>query len=265
MPPPKLAPGRSAGRRRTPGLRREELAARAGMSLTWYTWLEQGRRMRISRRLLHGLSDALLLNRAETEYLFRLAGEQPPSEVLDFRVPPEYLSLLEHLDPLPASMFNQRLDILACNHSGEILFPHLGGIPSARRNRLRLAFLPEARSLFPDWLEEAAYAVALFRASAGERLAEPEFAALVDELRSGSREFRELWERGDLAEPGPSWRVFHHPELGPIRLNHLKMQTLEGRNTIIVHQPEPGSTLERQLADRVAQHRRARAAVRSGI
>ena len=222
------------------------------MSLTWYTWLEQGRRVRVSRQLLSALAGALALNRAETEHLFGLAGEQAPPEALRFGVPPEYVSLLERLDPLPASMFNQRLDILAWNHSCEILFPHLGTIPSAQRNKLRLVFQPETRAFFPDWPDEAAYAVALFRASAGGRLAEPEFAGLVDELRAGSPEFRELWERGELADPGPSWRVFNHHELGRIRLSHVKMQTFDGHNTLIVHQPEKGSALERELAERVA-------------
>jgi len=222
------------------------------MSLTWYTWLEQGRGVRVSRELLASLADALALNRVELEHLFGLAGEQPPPEALRFLVPPEYVSLLDHLDPLPASMFNQRLDILAWNHSCEILFPHLGSIPSAQRNKLLLVFQPENRGFFPDWHEEARYAVALFRASAGARLAEPEFAGLVEQLLGCSSEFRELWERGDLVEPGPSWRVFHHRELGRVRLNHVKMQTFDGRNIIIVHQPEKGSAVERELVGRVA-------------
>lgn len=256
---PEVAGVRHAyGRRRTPGLRREEISALAGVSVTWYTWLEQGRRIRVSRQVLTSIADALRLDDTETAHLFRLAGELPPasdgSEV-GGRISQPYLTLLEHLDPLPAFIVNARFDILAWNHGFCVLFPIFESLPKHHRNTLRLTFRPEMRSFYPDWETEASRVVALFRTHAADRLVQPEFTELVNSLQRESMEFCELWERRDLVPSIPSVRAFNHPVLGHVEMSYVKMHTADTGDTVMVHQPQPGSEVAQRLAELVEARR----------
>jgi len=242
------------GRRRTSGLRREELATLAGVSLTWYTWLEQGRRIRASRQVLTSLADALRLDRSETEHLFRLAGEIPPQaepEASVSQLSPQYLSLLEHLDPLPAFIINPRFDVLAWNEAFCVLLPHFEELPAQRRNLLHLTFHRESRALYPNWTEDVAQLLAAFRAQAAERLMQPRFVELVRGLEQEYPEFAVLWARRDLEPSGPSVRTFEHPELGRIELGQVKLKTADTANALIVHQVKPESALALGLAELV--------------
>lgn len=253
----------SHGRRRTSGLRREELATLAGVSVTWYTWLEQGRRIRASRQVLASLADALRLDRSEIEYLFRLAGEIPPRaelETSESQLSPQYLSLLEHLDPLPAFIINPRFDILLWNEAFCVLLPHFEELPAQHRNLLHLTFRRESRSLYPNWTADAAQLLAAFRAQAAERLMQPRFVELVRGLEQEYPEFAALWARRDLGLSGPSVRTFEHPELGRIELGQLKLKTVDAANALIVHQVDPESTPARGLAELVRRRSQPRLA-----
>ncbi|WP_329578882.1 helix-turn-helix transcriptional regulator [Kitasatospora sp. NBC_01250] len=244
----------SSGTRRTPGLRREEVAALAGVSVSWYTWLEQARRIKVSRQVLNSLARVLQLDAIETGHLFRLAGEVLPSDsplCTREQVPALYLSFLAQLGPLPACITNHRFDVLAWNDGYATLFPGFAALPPERRNNLVVAFDPLFRDLFEDWAHSAEQAVALFRAQAADQLVRPEYAELVGQLSQESAEFRELWQRMDLRIGSPAAQVFRHPALGRIELGAVKLRLAGAEATLVAYQPLDGSGLMPRLAELV--------------
>ncbi|TDC77883.1 transcriptional regulator [Streptomyces hainanensis] len=240
----------SYGRRRTPGLRREELAQLAGVSVTWYTWLEQARKIKVSSQVLGSLARALRLDETETSHLFRLAGEVSPSTQEPCRrdqIPAQYVDFLELQDPLPAFISNDRFDVLAWTQGFCVLFSYFESLPPRRRNSLAMMFDSRARYLFPEWEKDAMEAVALFRAQAADQLVQPEYANLVHELERDSADFRTVWERLDLAPASPSVRLFDHPVLGRIELGYVKLRLAAVDATLVVYQP----LRDRRLLDRI--------------
>ena len=251
------------GRRRTSGLRREELAALAGVSVTWYTWLEQGRRIKVSRQVLTSLARALQLDDVETGYLFRLAGEVPraPGEAADCtgqQIPAAYLALMRLLDPLPAMITNDRFDVLAWNDAFGVLFPHTDSVPEEERNVLLMTFEPHSREVYPQWQEHALHTVALFRAQAADNLTHPSYARLVAQLEQRSAEFRTLWQRMDLEAPNPSQRAIDHPVLGRFDLDYVKLRLTDIDATLVLHLPLAQEGVLGQLAELVDERRRTR-------
>jgi hypothetical protein len=242
----------TGGRRRTPGLRREEVATFAGLSVTWYTWLEQAREIRVSRQVLGSLVGVLGLDAVETSHLFRLAGEVPPAATgpAKSELSPQYELLVAQLDPNPAFIVNRRLDILAWNRGCALLYPGLPGLPAERRNILWLTFTsPEIRTTSDDWAADAAQTVALFRTQAGQGVLEPELAGLVVELEAASDEFGRLWRQKDLAAFAPGSRAVHHPRLGRVELELVKMHAADGERTLVAYLAPTGSELAGRLAD----------------
>jgi transcriptional regulator with XRE-family HTH domain len=247
------------GRRRTPGLRREEVATRAGVSITWYTWLEQARPIRASRQVLSSLADALVLDEVERTHLFRLASEVPPpgttAGAWSRGLPAAYDLLLEHLEPNPAFVVDPRFDIWAWNRSCDVLYGDLSVLPAGRRNVLWLTFTSDlVKELWSDWERHALEAIALFRTQAGEGILAPELAGLVAELSTECPEFGRLWERRDVAPFVAGERSMTHPVLGPLRLQAAKLHVASEDKTLVVHLAEPGSDtaarLEAALAGR---------------
>ncbi|GAB2749091.1 helix-turn-helix transcriptional regulator [Kitasatospora kifunensis] len=230
----------ATGRRRTPGLRREELAALTGVSASWYTWLEQGRRIKVSRQVLSNLAQVLKLDGVEAQHLFRLAGEVPPSGPQPAgreQIAAQYLSFLDQLDPLPACITNYRFDVLAWNQGYCALLPGFAELAPGRRNNLLLTFDPDFRDLYPDWPQVAEHVVALFRGQSADQLARPEYAELVGQLAAESAKFRELWERMDLVAHAPARQLFRHPVLGQIELGYVKLRLADAAATLIAYQP----------------------------
>ncbi|MFK0170484.1 helix-turn-helix transcriptional regulator [Streptomyces sp. NPDC090306] len=234
------------GRRRTPGLRREEVATLAGVSVTWYTWLEQARRIRVSRQILGSLAGALGLDDIERAHLFRLADEPPPDRAPSAtELPSQYQVLLAHLDPNPAFVVNPRFDILAWNRGCELLYGDLGALPKERRNVLWLTFTaPEVREMVRDWEAEAALTVALFRTQASDAVLAPGITGLVAELAAASPDFARLWERKDLAPFVPQARTIDHPLLGEVTLDYVKLHLSNDDKTLVSYLLPPGSELE---------------------
>ncbi|MFI2364621.1 helix-turn-helix transcriptional regulator [Promicromonospora sp. NPDC019610] len=243
-----------AGRRRTPGLRREEVALLAGLSVTWYTWLEQGRNVHGSRQVLGSLVDVLGLDDAEAAHLFRLAGELPersaaPSADAADADAGGYRALLDGLDPSPALLVDHRFDVAAWNRGAEVLYPGLREVDPSRRNVLWLTFTDErVRAMAEDWSAEAAQSVAFFRARVGQAVTDPDLARLVADLENESEEFRELWRAKGISALGSHTRTVRHPELGRIELRLTKMRTLDDELTLVAYLPAQGS----DVADRIA-------------
>src|SRR6266540_3567569 len=236
-------------RRRTPGLRREEVAQLAGVGVTWYTWLEQGRPIRASVQVLDAVARTLRLDQAEIEHLYRLA-EVPaaPAEAAPAVCPGVVREILDSLEPLPAMLLNARYDILGANQAHEDLFwvwhRDLG---CEHRNVLWCCFAhPEARRYFLNFEQEGPLLVATLRASFGQHLREPAWIEFIRKLRSRSPEFAEMWARQEVATPGSRTKHFLHPDAGLLRLRSTSLAVADMPEArIVVYTPVDQETRER--------------------
>ncbi|MEV6011335.1 helix-turn-helix transcriptional regulator [Streptomyces sp. NPDC051976] len=245
----RLAPadvGLSAGaRRRTPGLRREEVAQLAGMSVDYYTRLEQARGPRPSRQMLTALARALRLTADERDHLFHLGGEEPPREAGGSgHVRPGLLLVLDRLHDTPAQVVNDCGDILAQNAMAAALHGDVSARPPRMRNVVRRMFTdPEARARFPEEDHEtlARNHVAHLRAVLAARPDDPRPAALVAELRGSSPLFARLWEEHEVAVRRSDTKRILHPVVGELTLDCEVLLSAEHDQRLIVYTARPGT------------------------
>ncbi|KRB23373.1 MULTISPECIES: helix-turn-helix transcriptional regulator [Mesorhizobium] len=248
-----------SGRRRTPGLRREEVAQRANISPTWYTWLEQGRGGAPSADVLNRIAKGLLLTEAEREHLFMLGLGRPPEVRYrgDEGVSPRLQRLIDTLDASPALVKTATWDVVAWNRAAEVVLTDYGTIPAGRRNILRFMFLtPHIRAKQHDWQNLARFVVGAFRADAARAGAVSEVTQLVDELCNGSPEFATLWRENDVLAHGDGTKRLKHPELGDIELEYSSF-AVDGRPdlNLTVYNPIDGKVADRIRA--LARHPKA--------
>lgn len=229
------------GRRRTPGLRREEVAQRANISATWYTWLEQGRGGPPSQRVLDSLADALMLTPAEREHLFLIGlGHPPKAQALPREgVSARLRRLLDALPNIPATIVTAAWDVVAWNRPACLALTDYDALPPDERNVMRRMFLdPATRAAQPDWEDVARFIVASFRAGT-ERTGEDARAAdLVTELSERSPEFRRLWKAIEVRSTGEGVKRIRHPVAGEINLEFSSF-AVDGRPDLrlIVYNP----------------------------
>ncbi len=228
----RLAPGsvglpKKRRGRRTPGLRREEVAQLAGISVTWYTWLEQGRDITASEQVLESIASTLRLTTDERDYMFRLAHKQVPAgpPPITQTVSPALQTVLDSLGPSPAWVMGRRWNILAWNRAACEVFGNFGAIALRERNILWFVFTNETlRRRLVNWEAFARSMLATFRASGSEYVAEPWFYRLVEHLKEASLEFREWWPRHDV-RGAPLERVrLDHPSVGLLELDNVSLQ-----------------------------------------
>jgi len=215
--------GLGGARRRTPGLRREEVAQRANISTTWYTWLEQGRGGAPSADVLDRIARALVLTEVEREHLFLIGLGRPPE--VRYRsaegVTPRLQRLLDALEVSPALVRTATWDVVAWNRAAAAVLFDYGSLPPGRRNILRVIFGdPGARAAQPDWESVARFVVAAFRADAARAGAVTQVGALVDELCRLSPEFESLWRQHDVRGYGEGVKHIRHPVLGPLAFEY---------------------------------------------
>lgn len=231
---------RVTGVRRTPGLRREEVATLAGISADYYLRLEQGRDRHPSAQVLTALARVFRLDAAATEYLLSLGEPAParPRRPARQAVPAGVRQLLEVLD-LPAFVEDRMFDVLAANRLATALSPAI----APGRNRLRSLFLDDAeRALYPDWDQATTGLIASFRASIGTDVDDPRIAQLVGELSLGSEHFRRLWARHDVRGLGGGAARLDHPRLGMLELSREKLPVGDsGGQLLVIYHAEPGS------------------------
>jgi len=232
--------GFSLDRRRTPGLRREEVAQRAHVSVTWYTWLEQGRGGAPSADVLDRIARALLLTSFEREHLYLIALGHPPEVRYQAGeiIPPRIQRVLDAMEFSPALVKTGTWDLVAWNRAASAVFG-FDALPPEQRNLLRRIFLdPQARAVQLNWQSMARYTVAAFRADIARAGATTNARALVDELRRLSPEFEALWRDTDVQTPGSGIKQLRHPVAGLLALEHSAF-AVDGRTdlSLVVFNP----------------------------
>jgi transcriptional regulator with XRE-family HTH domain len=233
--------GLSAARRRTPGLRREEVAQRAYISPTWYTWLEQGRGGAPSADVLDRIARALMLTDVEREHLFLLGLGRPPE--VRYRavdgITPRLQKVLDALEPSPALIRTATWDVVAWNRAATLMLADYGSMPPKQRNVLRFIFLdPRVRAAQYDWESVARLVVASFRVDAARAGAASEVEPLVEELCRLSPEFEAMWRDNDVRSHGEGVKHIRHPLLGPLALEY-SVFAVDGRSdlSMVVYNP----------------------------
>ncbi|HJZ62406.1 MAG TPA: helix-turn-helix transcriptional regulator [Miltoncostaeaceae bacterium] len=215
----------SLRRRRTPGLRREEVAQLAGVGVTWYTWLEQGRDIHPSAQVLEAVSRTLQLDAHEHAHLFTLAG-MATTTIADqcLGLCPTVPALLKQLEPFPGYVVNDRMDLLAYNRVFATFYDDLDAIPQEDRNLLWLLFThPACRRLAVDWEEATARVAAEFRAAMAQHLDDPAWKALVARLHQVSPRFAAVWERHEVLGAASLTKHVIHPTAGRLNLDFTNL------------------------------------------
>jgi transcriptional regulator with XRE-family HTH domain len=229
----------ASARRRTPGLRREEVAERSGISVDWYIRLEQGRDTLPSRATAEALSKALKLGPADRAHLIRLASPAARRTFIKEAPPANLIALVEGLNT-PACLIGARFDLLCWNRKAVELFRDYSKIPEPRRNTLYQMFTaPEMKERYPEWEREARGLLESFRATFDFWSDAPEFVALVEELKSLSPEFRRWWrEHGIRLQPSGE-KLMRHPKRGLIRMSYATFQCNDNPDLRLVAYGEP--------------------------
>jgi transcriptional regulator with XRE-family HTH domain len=236
-------------RRRTPGLRREEVAQRAHISPTWYTWLEQGRGGGPSADVLDRISRALMLTDVEREHLFLLGLGRPPEVRYrrDEGVTPRLRRVLDALNPSPALIRTATWDVVAWNRAATAMLGDYGALPPEQRNVLRLMFLdPRARAAQYDWESVARFVVSAFRVDAARAGAAAEVEPLVNELCRLSPEFKAMWRDNDVRGVSEHVKHIRHPILGPLAFEYSAF-AVDGRPdlSLVIYNPATAADAEK--------------------
>ena len=245
-----LPPG---GRGRTVGLRREEIAVLAGVSVTWYTWLEQGRPINPSRQVLTAVGEVLGLSPAERAYVFELAGYAGGAVLaaglgVGAQISPGLQQLLEVLHPNPAFVLAADWSIIGWNGGYAALFPQILDLPLAERNLLRLVFTSdEVRAMLPNWERDSRRFLGDFRAEGAARLGAGPVADLIADLQRSSPHFARAWREHELVGFADGRRIFHHPQVGELVFEHHRLTpAVSPELNLIVYLPDPsGPTAQR--------------------
>ncbi|MFD0278088.1 helix-turn-helix transcriptional regulator [Kitasatospora sp. NPDC127111] len=254
------------GQRRVPGLRREELARLAGVSVDHYVRLEQGRTLHFSEAVLDAVARALRLDAVERDHLYRLARPWPEPERASPATSPHgspgpapqpqpqrvragLRRLLDSTADVPAYVVGRNTDVLAWNRLAAALITDFGALPPRHRNLARLVFLDEGiRGLYADWHGKAADVAAYLRLDAGRRPDDPRTAELIDELSAASVEFRELWAAHELRDKTHGRYVYHHPVVGELDLGFETLRLPDDPDqALIAHTVEEGSPSDTAL------------------
>ncbi|WP_344752811.1 helix-turn-helix transcriptional regulator [Gryllotalpicola koreensis] len=245
----------AGGRRRTPGLRREEVAMLAGVGVTWYTWLEQGRDISPSPEVIDAIARALRLDSDEREHLWllaagRVAGEVDPSDGV---VTEGHLALLATLMPTPACIQTDKFDILASNASYRFLIDDLDNGPVADRNCMVRAFLdPVWAATYPDYEEATARMVGRLRSALPRHLDDPSWTALIERMRTESPRFRQLWQQREVVTSAAPQQVFHSRRVGAVRVHFMRLW-LENTPSVRLISMQPVTAADARRLTRLAE------------
>ncbi len=230
-------------RRRTPGLRREEVAQLAGVGVTWYTWLEQGRPINASAQVLTAVAQTLKLDQAERQHLFRLADVPDASAIPAIapcpQVPAEVQAIMDGLTPMPACVLNERYDLLGWNAAYAALWPGVTGAAPGERNILWLNFTyPECCHPYVSRHEQLGRLVAQFRGNYGRHVGEPAWTGFIERLQAISPQFAKLWAEHDVASSVSYVKIFRHPAFDRLAMTSTSFGVLAEPGTrMVVYNP----------------------------
>jgi transcriptional regulator with XRE-family HTH domain len=262
----------SGGRRRTPGLRREEVALVAGVGTTWYTWLEQGRDVRASVDVLEAIARALRLSDAEREHLMLLGrGDAAPAIPAPEAASPALRRMVEGLDPHPAYVIGRAHDYLCWNRSMATTFGDPLDWPEGERNAVWLAFMdPARRAMLVDYEPSARRLLARFRGDLAANVGDPRFEQLIAALREGSPQFRKWWSAHEVRGSGEGTKLMNHPSGQRLVFEHATFRhAVNPEQRLVLYTPDDESRawIEARLAAERASssaRRRARGSVPRG-
>jgi transcriptional regulator with XRE-family HTH domain len=239
-----LPEGSASGRRRTPGLRREEIAQLSGVGVTWYTWLEQGRDISASVQVIDALARALLLTDDEHRHLRELAGLAPPElPIAAADMLPRLQRLVDAEAPCPASVYDEHYDYLVWNEPYAVVRSDPGTLPAARRNMLWMMFTDPANlARMVRWESAARAVLSQFRVAAGRHPGDPRFTELVEALSEASPQFRVWWAEHPVRYFRPAVIGVRHPSAGLIRLEMFQLRLVDQPGLVMVVQVPDGET-----------------------
>ena len=243
----------SRSRRRTAGLRREEVAELANIGVSWYTLLEQGHDVHPSRHVLENLVQALRLTAAEEQHLFLLASQELPAKTIveEEQVTPALQRVVDALNPHPAFLIGRRWDVLTWNCAADLLFHFHEPCPPHSRNVVWRFFMREVRTIDLHWETQAQNLVAQFRADYARYPGDASFREIIEDLQRVSPQFRLWWEQQDVRGLPDGPRAMHHPTLGVLEFDHVTFQTSitpDLRVKVYAASPETASRLEQVLS-----------------
>jgi transcriptional regulator with XRE-family HTH domain len=237
-----LPEGSASGRRRTPGLRREEVAQLSGVGVTWYTWLEQGRDISASPQVIDALARALLLTGDQHRHLRELAGLPPPELPAPAgRSLPRLQRLVDAAAPSAASVYDEHFDYLVWNEAYARIRHDPSTLPAARRNMVWMMFTdPDNRARMVRWETAARAVLSQFRAAAGRRQDDPRFGELVTALTEASPQFRDWWAEYPVRYFRPAVIAVRHPLAGLIQLEIFQLRLVDEPALVMVLQVPAG-------------------------
>ncbi|MGP7817798.1 helix-turn-helix transcriptional regulator [Niallia sp. 01092] len=240
-------------RRRTPGLRREEVAQLAGVSTTWYTWLEQGRDIKVSVSVLENIADALQLNKDERKYLHGLAMEEGDKSVYIQEespiITPSLQKIIDELQYCPTIISDRRCYIVGWNEAAAHIFLDFGKIPLEKRNLLELLFSrKELRALAVNWEHFVKGFIAIFRTYYGQYVADDWYTAFIEKMEREYPDFSKLWNESEVSSAPEVWIEFRHAKLGKLIFSLTSFQ-VQGNHDLrcSVYTPEEGTSTENKL------------------
>ncbi|MCE1253767.1 MAG: helix-turn-helix transcriptional regulator [Anaerolineae bacterium] len=235
----------STARRRTPGLRREEVAQLAGIGLTWYTWLEQGRHIHVSSQVIESLSRVLLLDKQERNHLYRLANQPLPGDLPVYQgaVSPLLQHVLDSLDLCPSFYADQRWNVVAWNKAACTIFGDFTTMNARQRNVVWAMFTDDYfKDLYVDWTSHAKSLLGRFRLTCGKYVEDAWLNTFIEDLKIQSREFTLWWSLHEIQNDGSVFKQLTHPQVGLLEFESSSFDVPDGSGLkLFVHVPLPGT------------------------
>ncbi|KAB8144480.1 helix-turn-helix domain-containing protein [Chloroflexia bacterium SDU3-3] len=245
-------------RRRTPGLRREEVALLVGVSTEWYTWLEQGRDINVSVQVLERLASVLRLDASERDHLFLLALRQP-APVETFAPPtvsPMVQQFLDHLGAAPAGAVDARMNVVACNDAYRLTFVVRDATNERERNLIWRLFSEHGQRNNLEWAELARVYLAQFRVGYGRFIGDPWWAEMIADLSEISPMFRELWPRHEVGDVSEGRKTMRNAQVGVLHFDFLWLQAVGSSDLrLLIHTPRPGTGTAEKIEQLLAAAR----------
>ncbi len=236
-------------RRRTSGLRREEVAMLAGIGVTWYTWLEQGRSIQVSASVLSSVARVLMLNDYETSYVFELAQVTPIKASQPIKtIQPMFQNVVDSLVYSPSTILDKYWNVIAWNSATSVVFIDFSEIDITNRNIIEIMFTNvEYQKLFENWEMKAKEMISRFRVSCSEFINDPWLKQFIDSLQCKSKEFNQWWSLHDVAPEREIKKIIKHPIVGDLFFEHTVFLTPENELKLYINTPISGTGTEKKV------------------